>query len=74
MNKKYNIKYIRSGSVFGEHFHMIVNGDSHACYIGDWRYEGKLGDEIDHAIYILKSEYGIVRVRRQIVFEWDGTL
>ena len=47
---------------------------SYSLTKGHWRYGGKFGDETDHAIYILKSEYGISKTRNEINFEWDGSL
>ena len=72
--KVLNIKYINSHSFVGEHHSMIVDGETYSLRRGEWRYEGKWGDEIDHAIYILKSEYGVVRMRKDIIFEWDGSM
>lgn len=74
MENKNTINFIESHSVIGEHFSMTVNGKSYNLERGLWKYNQKYGDEKDHAIFILKREYGIVKHRDEIKFEWDGTL
>jgi hypothetical protein len=69
-----DIKFISSNSWLGSHYTMIVDGIKYSLSKGHWRYGDKFGDEIDHAIFLLKSEYGIVRTREQINFEWDGSM
>ena len=68
------IKFISSNSWIGSHYTMYVDDMTYSLSRGHWRCEGKFGDEIDHAIYILKSEYGIFKTRSDINFEWDGSL
>jgi len=68
------LKFISSNSWIGSHYTMYVDDVSYSLTKGHWRYGGKFGDETDHAIYILKSEYGISKTRNEINFEWDGSL
>ena len=69
-----NIKYINSHNWIGEEFTLKVDEKCYSLHRGPWRYNGKYGDQIDHAIHILKSEYGIVRIRSDVNFIWDGSL
>ena len=71
---KNKVSYISSNSIVGSHFTLKVNDKLYDLYPGNWRYESKHGDVYDHAIFILKSKYGIVKYRHQITFIWDNSL
>jgi len=72
MEKK--ILFFEGSSFVGTHYYMVINGCHHTLLPGHWRCDNKFGDEYDHAILILKNEYGVFKTRNDIVFVWDGTL
>ncbi len=72
--RKLDIKFTTGSSWIGSHYNLIVNNTRYDLIPGQWKYESKFGDVTDHAIYILKTEFGVVKSRDEINFEWDGTL
>tara|TARA_R110000782_G_scaffold15939_5_gene46121 strand:- start:1715 stop:1936 length:222 start_codon:yes stop_codon:yes gene_type:complete len=72
--RKLDIKYVHGSSWVGSYHELIVNSKTHALRCGPWRCDGKFGDEYHHAILILKLEYGIVKTKNEINFEWDGNI
>lgn len=69
-----NIQFFYSGDFIGETFSMWVDNIEYDLHIGPWRYNEKMGDAKDHAIYILKSEYGITICRNDITFKYDNSI